>query len=249
LVSPAFFASGQTRRDEGEKDGRSFRIAQQELRVNDRIRIPRVRVVGSDGSQIGILDTKEALAMAMEQDLDLVEVAPQADPPVCRIMDYGKYKYEQAVQKKEARKKQSLVVVKEMKMRPKIDTHDYETKKGHVIRFLQQGAKVKMTIMFRGRETVHPELGQRLLDRLAGEVSDIAKVDTPPKLDGRNMTMVLNPLKEAIVQKPAPAGQPVRQRGHRGAAAAEPQTAPDPEPETETEKPARPIKVTRAEGG
>jgi translation initiation factor IF-3 len=247
LVSPAFFASGQTRRDEGEKDGRSFRIAQQELRVNDRIRIPRVRVVGSDGSQIGILDTKEALAMAMEQDLDLVEVAPQADPPVCRIMDYGKYKYEQAVQKKEARKKQSLVVVKEMKMRPKIDTHDYETKKGHVIRFLQQGAKVKMTIMFRGRETVHPELGQRLLDRLAGEVSDIAKVDTPPKLDGRNMTMVLSPHKDSVHSKPQ---QQQATRTRRNAQSRPPkQERETPAEEAQEKEPARPIKVTRAEGG
>jgi translation initiation factor IF-3 len=247
LVSPAFFASGQTRRDEGEKDGRSFRIAQQELRVNDRIRIPRVRVVGSDGSQIGILDTKEALAMAMEQDLDLVEVAPQADPPVCRIMDYGKYKYEQAVQKKEARKKQSLVVVKEMKMRPKIDTHDYETKKGHVIRFLQQGAKVKMTIMFRGRETVHPELGQRLLDRLAGEVSDIAKVDTPPKLDGRNMTMVLSPHKDSIHSKPQQQ-QPTRaRRNTQGRPPKQDREAPAEE--AEEKEPVRPIKITRAEGG
>ena len=152
-----------------------------------------MRVVQADGSQAGILDIDTALRMAQEQDLDLVEIAPQADPPVCRIMDYGKYKYEQAVRQKEARKKQSLIVVKEMKMRPKIDRHDYETKKGHVVRFLQHGDKVKITIMFRGRETVHPELGQRLLERLAQDVSDLAKVDTPPKLDGRNMTMVLGP--------------------------------------------------------
>ena len=208
-----------------------------------------MRVVGSDGSQIGILDTKAALEMAQEQDLDLVEVAPQADPPVCRIMDYGKYKYEQAVQKKEARKKQSLVVVKEMKMRPKIDTHDYETKKGHVVRFLQQGAKVKMTIMFRGRETVHPELGQRLLDRLAEEVSDIAKVDTPPKLDGRNMTMVLSPHKDSVSNKPQQQKQqPTRTR--RNTQSRPPKQEPEAAPaEEDTEKPARPIKVTRAEGG
>jgi translation initiation factor IF-3 len=207
-----------------------------------------VRVVGSDGSQIGILDTKAALDMAMEQDLDLVEVAPQADPPVCRIMDYGKYKYEQAVQKKEARKKQSLVVVKEMKMRPKIDTHDYETKKGHVVRFLQQGAKVKMTIMFRGRETVHPELGQRLLDRLAGEVSDIAKVDTPPKLDGRNMTMVLSPHKDSVHSKPQQQQQATRTR--RNAQSRPPkQEREAPAEEAQEKEPARPIKVTRAEGG
>jgi len=202
--------------------------------VNDRIRVPRVRVVGADGAQVGILDTEKALELATQQDLDLVEVAPQADPPVCRIMDYGKYKYEQAVRQREARKKQSLVVVKEMKMRPKIDRHDYETKKGHVVRFLRQGAKVKVTIMFRGREMVHPENGERLLLRLAEDVSDIAKVDTPPKLDGRNMTMVMSPLKEAVTQKPRPVSP--RSRPETEKAPVEP-----PRP--------RPIKVTRAEGG
>jgi translation initiation factor IF-3 len=208
-----------------------------------------VRVVGSDGSQIGILDTKAALDMAQEQDLDLVEVAPQADPPVCRIMDYGKYKYEQAEQKKEARKKQSLVVVKEMKMRPKIDTHYYETKKGHVVRFLQQGAKVKMTIMFRGRETVHPELGQRLLDRLAEEVSDIAKVDTPPKLDGRNMTMVLSPHKDSVPNRPQQQRQPTRTRRNTQSRPPKQEGEAVPAEEDAEKKPARPIKVTRAEGG
>jgi translation initiation factor IF-3 len=193
-----------------------------------------VRVVGADGTQVGILETDQALALAAQNDLDLVEVAPQADPPVCRIMDYGKYKYEQAVRQREARKKQSLVVVKEMKMRPKIDRHDYETKKGHIVRFLRQGAKVKVTIMFRGREMVHPENGERLLLKLAGDVGDIAKVDTPPKLDGRNMTMVMSPLKEAVTQKPKPPS---------------PKSRPEPEePAVEPPRP-RPIKVTRAEGG
>jgi translation initiation factor IF-3 len=206
-----------------------------ELRINDRIRVPRVRVVDADGQQVGIMATQDALAMAQEQDLDLVEVAAQADPPVCRIMDYGKYKYEQAVRQREARKKQSHVVVKEMKMRPKIDRHDYETKKGHVIRFLRQGAKVKVTIMFRGREMIHPEIGQQLLDRLADDVADIAKVEASPKLDGRNMTMVLGPYKEAVVQKQA---QAPRQRSRQ-----ERPSPPPPEPQK------RPIKVTRAEGG
>jgi translation initiation factor IF-3 len=210
--------------------------------VNDRIRIPQVRVVGADGQQVGVIDTEKALELAQQQDLDLVEVAPQANPPVCKIMDYGKFKYEQDIRQREARKKQSNVVVKEMKMRPKIDTHDYETKKGHVVRFLRQGAKVKVTIMFRGRETARSELGRRLLDQLADDVSDIAKVETPPKLDGRNMTMVLNPLKEAIIEKPRP--EP-RQR---------PERRPQPEPEAEEVldeegKPSRPIKITRAEGG
>jgi translation initiation factor IF-3 len=214
-----------------------------ELRINDRIRVPRVRVVGADGSQLGILETTEALEMAADQDLDLVEVAAQADPPVCRIMDYGKYKYEQAVRQKEARKKQSLIVVKEMKMRPKIDRHDYETKKGHVVRFLRQGAKVKTTIMFRGREMSHTELGRKLLDQLAKDVADIAKIEAYPKLDGRNMTMVLSPYKEAVTNKPA--YQP-KHKGPRPEVEApdEPEAAEQDAPETR-----KPPKVTRAEGG
>jgi translation initiation factor IF-3 len=229
-----FFAPVGLRRRGRCRRGKESRIAQQELRVNDRIRVPRVRVVGADGNQVGILETGEALALATQQDLDLVEVAPQADPPVCRIMDYGKYKYEQAVRQREARKKQSLIVVKEMKMRPKIDPHDYETKKGHVVRFLRQGAKVKITIMFRGREMVHPENGEKLLMKLADDVAEIAKIYTPPKLDGRNMTMVMSPLKEAVTLKPRPVSPKSRSEPERAAA-----EAPRP----------RPIKVTRAEGG
>jgi translation initiation factor IF-3 len=216
------------------------------MRINDRIRVPRVRVVGEDGSQIGVLETKDALAMAVQQDLDLVEVAPQADPPVVRIMDFGKFKYEQDQAKKEARKKQSLVVVKEMKMRPKIDRHDYETKKGHVVRFLRQGAKVKVTIMFRGREMVHPELGERLLLRLADDVQEIAKIDVPPKLDGRNMTMVLGPYKEAIVHK-EPVETPTRQRRQQPVPTVAPDVAAGPdEAPREPAEPARPRKITRA---
>jgi translation initiation factor IF-3 len=201
--------------------------------VNDRIRVPNVRVVGADGQQVGIISIEDALAMAESQDLDLVEVAAQADPPVCRIMDYSKWKYEQAVRQKEARKKQSLIVVKEIKMRPKIDRHDYETKKGHVERFLHQGAKVKVTIMFRGREMAHADRGRDLLDRLTEDVAEIAKVDTQPKLDGRNMTMVLSPHRDAVTRKPA-------QKKER----------PPREPEAPEEPAsARPAKVTRAEGG
>jgi translation initiation factor IF-3 len=201
--------------------------------VNDRIRVPNVRVVGADGQQVGIISIEDALAMAESQDLDLVEVAAQADPPVCRIMDYSKWKYEQAVRQKEARKKQSLIVVKEIKMRPKIDRHDYETKKGHVERFLRQGAKVKVTIMFRGREMAHADRGRDLLDRLTEDVAEIAKVDTQPKLDGRNMTMVLSPHRDAVTRKPA-------QKKER----------PPREPESPAEPAsARPAKVTRAEGG
>ena len=223
-------------------EGRS--VIATELRVNDRIRVPKVRVVGADGQQIGIIDTQEALDMAADLDLDLVEVAGQADPPVCRIMDYGKYKYEQDQRQKEARKKQSLIIVKEMKMRPKIDPHDYETKKGHVVRFLRQGAKVKVTIMFRGREMAHQELGRRLLDRLSDDLKDIAKIDAFPKVDGRNMTMVLSPHKEAVTQKQV---YVPKHKGPKPEAAAEAEAESAPE-ETAPEK-RKPPKVTRAEGG
>jgi translation initiation factor IF-3 len=164
--------------------------------VNDRIRAPEVRLVGPDGSQVGVLALQDALRIARELELDLVEVAPQAKPPVCRLLDYGKYKYEQALKAKEAKRKQAQVVVKEMKMRPKIDRHDYSTKKGHIERFLGQGNKVKLTIMFRGREMAHTELGARILDRLTGDLAEIAHVETPAKLDGRNMTMVFAPNKK-----------------------------------------------------
>lgn len=164
------------------------------LRVNEMVRSPQVRLISSTGEQLGITPIEEAQRVALEQDLDLVEVAPQGNPPVCKIMDYSKFCYEQEQKLKAARKKQNIIVVKEMKMRPKIDIHDYETKKKHVVRFLNQGNKVKMTIMFRGREMTHTELGLNLLNRLAEELSDIATVEARPRLDGRNMTMVLNPI-------------------------------------------------------
>jgi translation initiation factor IF-3 len=151
---------------------------------------------------VGIVSIQDALERARASDLDLVEVAPQANPPVCRIMDYGKYKYERALRQKEARKKQARIEVKEIKFRPKIDRHDYETKKGHVVRFLEAGARVKVTIMFRGREMAHTELGQRILDRLVEDLDGLATVEQPSKLDGRNMVMVLAPTK-----KPAPRGR------------------------------------------
>lgn len=153
-----------------------------------------MRLVGPDGNQIGIKPIEEALDMAEEMDLDLVEVAPQAQPPVCKIMDYGKYRYEQTVKMKEARKKQAVVVYKEMKMRPKIDRHDYEIKKKHILRFLNSGYKVKVTIMFRGREMSHTELGQHLLAQLAEELEELAVVESQPKLDGRNMQMIVAPV-------------------------------------------------------
>jgi translation initiation factor IF-3 len=158
-------------------------------------------VVGADGEQLGVMDTQAALRIAGNADLDLVEVAPLARPPVAKMMDYSKYKYEQAIKAKEARRKQNLVVLKEMKMRPKIDDHDYETKKGHVERFLKQGHKVKVTIMFRGREMAHTELGRRLLERLATDIVEIAQVDSPARQDGRNMIAVFSPRKSAVQQR------------------------------------------------
>ena len=169
-------------------------IAAQESRINGEIRAPKVRLIGVDGSQFGIFDNIDAQRIAEEQNLDLVEFAPNADPPVCRIMDYGKYKYQQEVKAKQARKNQAKIAVKEMKFRPKIDVGDYTTKKNHVIRFLSQGNKVKITIMFRGREMAHPELGLNILEKLADELSDIATIESQPKLEGRNMHMLLAPI-------------------------------------------------------
>jgi len=156
-----------------------------------------VLLVAEDGEQLGVKPLPEALATAHERDLDLVEVAPNADPPVCRIMDFGKFKYEQDQRRKESRRKASNVVIKEMKFRPKISGGDYDTKMRHVERFLHEGSKVKVTIMFRGREMAHPELGMRILDRIADDVSDYAVVDQAPRQDGRNMTMVLHPTRKA----------------------------------------------------
>ena len=154
--------------------------------------------MGPDGAQIGIRPLPEALGIARDLDLDLVEVAAQANPPVCRIMDYGKYKYERDVKLKEARKKQSRTGLKEIKFRPKIDPHDYATKKGHVTRFLSAGNKVKITIMFRGREMAHTDLGRKILDRLVGDLGDLAIVEAMPKQEGRNMIMVIGPNKRYL---------------------------------------------------
>lgn len=167
-----------------------------EPRINDRIRIPEVRLIGPEGEQVGVVRTDDARKVAYEADLDLVEVAPKAKPPVVKIMDYGKYKYEQGQKAREARKNQQQTVVKEQKFRPKIDEHDYETKKGNVVRFLDKGSKVKVTIMFRGREQSRPELGFRLLERLADDVAEYGTIQTKPKQDGRNMTMVLAPIRK-----------------------------------------------------
>jgi translation initiation factor IF-3 len=167
-------------------------------RINDRIRVPEVRLIGEDGKQIGIVKTDEALSYAQERDLDLVEVAADARPPVCRVLDYSKYKYEQAQKQKAARKHQQQITIREIKFRPKIAQNDYDTKKGHVTRFLRGKDKVKITIMFRGREVTHPERGTALLDRLAEELSEIAVIEQAPLQDGRNMTMLLAPSKAVL---------------------------------------------------
>jgi translation initiation factor IF-3 len=183
-------------------EDRTRPVVQQD-RINEQIRVPRVRLVGPDGEQIGIKDTKEALELAYSKNLDLVEVAKDADPPVAKVMDYGKWRYEQEQRAKLARKHQSTINIKEIKLRPKIGDHDYETKKGHVVRFLNQRAKVKVTIMFRGRENLHPERGRMLLERLAGDVKELGQVEQQPTLDGRNMVMVLGPTKNAGVTRDA----------------------------------------------
>jgi len=202
-------------------------------RINDAIRVPRVRLIDSDGSQLGIKTSDDAREYAYAKNLDLVEVAPQADPPVAKVMDYGKYKYEQEQKAKQARKHQSQIQVKEIKLRPKIGIHDYNTKKGHVERFLNQRAKVKVTIMFRGRETTHPERGRDLLLRLADDVKEIGLIESQPLLDGRNMVMVLGPTKNAGVKRDAEDENAERSeetvQGDRGRS--DPQTADDAKPQ------------------
>jgi translation initiation factor IF-3 len=167
-------------------------------RINERIRVPEVRLIGEDGEQIGLMKIDDALRYAQERDLDLVEVAPEAKPPVCRVLDYSKYKYEQAQKQKQARKHQQQITIREIKFRPKIAQHDYDTKKGHVERFLRHRDKVKVTIMFRGREVTHPERGVAILDRLAEELAEFAIVEQRPLQDGRNMTMMLGPSKAVL---------------------------------------------------
>ena len=183
-----------------------------QTRINDRIRVPEVRLIGEDGNQIGVLKTPDALKYAEERDLDLVEVAPDARPPVCRVLDYSKYKYEQAQKLKAARKHQQQITIREIKFRPKIAIADYETKKGHVERFLKGKDKVKVTIMFRGREQAHPERGTALLEKLAGELSEFAVVEQTPLQDGRNMTMMLAPSKAILAEGEHP--EPVAHEEH-----------------------------------
>ena len=185
-------------------------------RINERIRVPQVRLIGADGEQLGIVDTPEALRRAQAADLDLVEVAPNNKPPVTRMLDYSKYKYEQEQKAKQARKHQQQVTIREIKLRPKIAQHDYETKRGHVERFLKANSKVKVTIMFRGREQAHPERGRALLERLFEDVSELAVIEQHPLQEGRNMHMMLGPSRTATSARPqngesADAGEPSEQ--------------------------------------
>ncbi|HTB50875.1 MAG TPA: translation initiation factor IF-3 [Solirubrobacteraceae bacterium] len=170
-------------------------------RINERIRVPEVRVIDDEGNQVGMMKTPDAVKFAQERDLDLVEVAPEAKPPVCRVLDYSKYKYEQAQKVKQARKHQQQITIREIKFRPKIAQHDYDTKKHHVERFLRHKDKVKITIMFRGREVTHPERGVMILDRLAEELAALGVVEQRPTQDGRNMTMMLGPSKAVLAGK------------------------------------------------
>ena len=182
-----------------------------QTRINERIRVPEVRLIGEDGNQVGVVTRDQALKYAQDRELDLVEVAAEARPPVCRVLDYSKYKYEQEQKAKAARKHQKQVTVREIKLRPKIASNDYATKKGHVERFLKHQDRVKITIMFRGRETTHPERGEALLMRLAEDIAEIGTIEQRPSLDGRNMTMLLAPVKpkegegaEPEPEQPAP---------------------------------------------
>jgi translation initiation factor IF-3 len=207
--------------------------------------VPEVRLIDDEGKQVGVLKTPDALAFAQEKDLDLVEVAPEARPPVCRVLDYSKYKYEQAQKQKAARRHQQQITVREIKFRPKIAQNDYDTKKGHVSRFLKSKDKVKITIMFRGREVTHPERGTALLDRLAGELSEIAVVEQSPVQDGRNMTMLLAPSKAVLAagekdtkhEKPADGRQPKAASEQAGPPDGEQVTANAEQPTAQPEQP------------
>lgn len=210
-----------------------------QTRINERIRVPEVRLIGEDGNQVGVVPRDEALRYAQSRDLDLVEVAADARPPVCRVLDYSKYKYEQEQKAKAARKHQKQVTVREIKLRPKIAENDYSTKKGHVERFLRHQDRVKITIMFRGRETTHPERGERLLMRLADDVAELGTIEQRPNLDGRNMTMLLAPTRAQEGEgepasppqqddgaAPSPSRRPRRQQRQEAAEAAQDEQSP-----------------------
>ncbi len=176
-----------------QDEGFAIQDTTKRVRVNRQIRISPLRVIGADGSQLGILEVDAALRMAEEQGLDLVEVAPTARPPVVRIMDYGKYKFEMAKQARVAKKKQHVIELKEVKYRPGIDDHDFDTKTRHARRFLEEKNKVKVTMMFRGRQVTHPELGQAVLERVANDLADVGKIESAGRLEGKSMTMILTP--------------------------------------------------------
>jgi translation initiation factor IF-3 len=217
-----------------------------EPRINERIRVPEVRLVGPAGEQVGIVAINDALRLAQEADLDLVEVAPMARPPVAKLMDYGKFKYESALKARESRKNQAQTVIKEIKLRPKIDPHDYGTKKGHVERFLKQGDKVKVTIMFRGREQSRPELGFKLLQRLAGDIEDLGFVESSPKQDGRNMIMVIGPHKR---KTDAMAAARAERADRAGRSSRGPEHADYEQAGAEAEAPASPDAAGSSSGG
>jgi translation initiation factor IF-3 len=226
------------------RGGQDVRPAEPRTRVNETIRVPQVRLIDDDGSQIGVKGRDEALEYAWAKNLDLVEVAPDANPPVCRVMDYGKYRYDQEQKQKLARKHQSTITIKEIKLRPKIDPHDYATKKGHVVRFLRNRDKVKVTIMFRGREMSHPERGRALLERLAEDVSELGVIESAPIQDGRNMVMLLAPVRE-VATKPGPneapaqpASEPAAEAEAEAPEAEEPAAAAPESAAPEAEEPA-----------
>ena len=197
-------------------------------RINEGIRVPEVRLIDDQGNQVGVVKTEDALAQARQRDLDLVEISAEAKPPVARLLDYSKYKYEQEQRRKAARKHQQQVTIREMKLRPKIATHDYETKKGHILRFLRQGSKVKVTIMFRGREMAHPERGETLLRKLAEEIAEFGTIEQQPNQEGRNMTMVMAAVR-AAPRRPDKDDEPSKENGQAPppAAAADDASQPD----------------------
>jgi translation initiation factor IF-3 len=195
LATASFFIGGADNKGPGVRPGEVQRNIADTVRINEKIRADTVRLIGADGEQVGVIGLRQALDYADRLNLDLVEVAPMANPPVVKVMDYGKYRYEQEQKAKEARKRQTTISIKEIKLRPKIDDHDFDTKKGHVERFLKKGDKVKLTIMFRGRELVHPRLGEVLLRRMAEELGELGEVESEPNLDGRNMVMMIAPRK------------------------------------------------------
>ena len=184
---PFCFAQNHT----GNVFWRCLTISNKELQINEEIRDREVRVIGPDGAQLGIMSAQKALDLALSKNLDLVKIAPQATPPVCKIIDYGKYRFEQAKREKEARKNQRIVEIKEVRLSLNIDTHDFETKVGHAMRFLREGNKVKASVRFRGREMGHPEQGYEVMKRFAEALAEIANVEKPAKLEGRNMLMFL----------------------------------------------------------